>query len=104
MVLAEELVTAVHRGTGSTRWRDFADVYLLTGTHQVQAGDLHTAMRLVADHRVVELGPLADTLSGFGDLAQAKWGAWRRKQDLTDRLPAAFDDVVREVVGSPTRC
>jgi hypothetical protein len=98
MVLAEKLVTAVHRGTGSTRWRDFADVYLLTGAHQVQAGDLHTAIRLVADHRVVELGPLVHALSGFGDVAQAKWEAWRRKQELTGRLPAAFDDVVREVI------
>lgn len=98
MVLAEKLVTAVHRGTGSTRWRDFADVYLLTGAHQVHAGDLVTAMRRVADHRAVELGPLANALSGFGDMAQTKWEAWCRKQDLTDRLPAAFDDVVREVI------
>lgn len=32
MVLAEKLVTAVQRGTANTRWRDFADVYLLTHT------------------------------------------------------------------------
>jgi hypothetical protein len=29
MVLAEKLVTAIARGTASTRWRDFADIYLL---------------------------------------------------------------------------
>jgi hypothetical protein len=31
MVLAEKTVTAVERGTANTRWRDFADIYLLTG-------------------------------------------------------------------------
>jgi hypothetical protein len=29
MVHAEKLVTAVQRGTANTRWRDFADIYLL---------------------------------------------------------------------------
>lgn len=33
MVHAEKIVTAVARGTVNTRWRDFADVYLLSGRH-----------------------------------------------------------------------
>jgi len=33
MVLAEKFVTAVQRGTANTRWRDGADIYLLSGRH-----------------------------------------------------------------------
>lgn len=38
MVLAEKTVTAMQRGTTSTRWRDFGDIYQLTGTHAMTAG------------------------------------------------------------------
>jgi hypothetical protein len=40
MVLAEKLVTAIDRGQANTRWRDFADVYVLTQAHPVDANDL----------------------------------------------------------------
>lgn len=33
MVYAEKLVTALQRGTVNTRWRDFADVWTLSGAH-----------------------------------------------------------------------
>jgi hypothetical protein len=33
MVLAEKIVTALQRGPANTRWRDFGDVYQLTGHH-----------------------------------------------------------------------
>lgn len=38
MVLAEKLVTAIERGTANTRWRDYADVYLLTGERSGWSG------------------------------------------------------------------
>lgn len=94
MVLAERIVTAADRGTASTRWRDFADVHLLTGSHAVDAADVSTAITHVADHRGVELFPLIGVLDGFGDIGQRKWDAWRRKQHLDDRLPSTFADVV----------
>ena len=94
MVLAEKIVTAVDRGTGSTRWRDFADVHLLIGSNPVDAADLATAIDRVAEHRGVELFPLARVLDGFGEIGQAKWDAWRRKQHLDDRLPTAFAEVL----------
>jgi hypothetical protein len=37
MVLAEKIITAVQRGTANTRWRDFVDVYLLTGAHRLSS-------------------------------------------------------------------
>ena len=35
MVYAEKIVTAITRGTANTRWRDFADIYLLTRSQPV---------------------------------------------------------------------
>lgn len=97
MVLAEKLVTAIDRGTANTRWRDFADVYLLTGQHPLEASDMHEAIRRVADHRLVALAPLAEVLHGLPELAQDKWSAWRAKQELTDRLPVEFVHVLDDV-------
>lgn len=94
MVLAEKIVTAVFRGTGSTRWRDFADIHLLTGSNPVSAADLATAVDRVAEHRGVELFPLAHVLDGFAEIGQVKWEAWRRKQHLDGRLPSAFAEVL----------
>jgi hypothetical protein len=39
MVHAEKLVTAIDRGTTNTRWRDFADEYLLSGRHIADAAE-----------------------------------------------------------------
>ena len=48
MVLAEKIVTAAQRGIASTRWRDFGDIYLLTGHHSFIAGDVRAAIDEVA--------------------------------------------------------
>jgi hypothetical protein len=98
MVLAEKIVTAVERGTANTRWRDFADVYLLSKRHAVPADELLQAMRAVARHRQVVLAPLTTVLAGFADIAKTRWTAWVRKQRLSDRLPDALADVLLEVL------
>lgn len=58
MVFAEKIVTAIDRGEGNTRWRDFADVYALTRLHQIDADELRVAMETVAEYRRVTLTPL----------------------------------------------
>ena len=98
MVLAEKLVTAIDRGTANTRWRDSADIYLLTRQHPVVGSDLEEAIRRVATYRAVELASLAEVLDGLAELAHTRWVAWRAKQDLTDRLPATFAHVTDAVV------
>jgi len=68
------------------------------------AGDVDTIRQVVVDLAEVSLddglvfwatspNPLRASASGPSSTAR-----WRRKQDLTDRLPASFDDVVREVI------
>jgi len=97
MVLAEKIVTAVERGTANTRWRDFADIYLLSRVHAVDGIVLARSLDVVANHRAAELAPSGEVLAGFPDLAQTRWAAWTRKQRLTDRLPMQFGEVLDAV-------
>jgi Nucleotidyl transferase AbiEii toxin, Type IV TA system len=98
MVLAEKIVTAAQRGITSTRWRDFADIYLLTGQHPVVAIDVRAAISAVADYRHSEVEGLRETLDGYAAVGQSRWLAWRAKQNLDDRLPANFADVLEPVL------
>lgn len=95
MVYAEKLVTALQRGVANTRWRDFADVYLLSERHDVDGDELAAAVQRVAEYREVALAPLSQALEGYAMLAQPRWAAWRRKHRLDDRLPQNFDVVLQ---------
>ncbi|MGC5331023.1 nucleotidyl transferase AbiEii/AbiGii toxin family protein [Micromonospora sp. DT62] len=99
MVHAEKLVTALQRGEANTRWRDFADVYLLSNRHDVDGDDLAAAVQRVAEYRQVTLEPLSRALDGYAALAQPRWAAWRRKHRLDDRLPRDFGEVLQRVSG-----
>jgi predicted nucleotidyltransferase component of viral defense system len=98
MVHAEKIVTAIARGTINTRWRDFADIYMLTRHHAINGPELARAIRRVAEHRKVRLLPLAQALDDYGQIGQQRWMAWRRRQRLEDRLPEQFGDVVAAVI------
>jgi len=98
MVLAEKIVTAIARGTVNTRWRDFADIYMLTRHHATDGSELVGAIRRVAAHRQVRLLPLAQALDDYGPIGQQRWTAWRRRQRLEERLPEQFGDVVAAVI------
>jgi hypothetical protein len=95
MVHAEKIVTAISRGTVNTRWRDFADIYLLSRRHPIEGDELVASVRDVAKHRQVELASLVRVLDGYGDIGQQRWAAWRRKQRLDDRLPESLGDRAR---------
>lgn len=98
MVYAEKIVTALSRGTANTRWRDFADIYLLSKHHQVDGTEMVIALRKVASHRSTRLEALGSILDGYGALSQSRWVAWRRKHMLEDRLPEDFTGVIADVV------
>lgn len=98
MVLAEKIATAVQRGRANTRWRDYADLYLLSDRHHVDGGELHAALATVAIHRQITLTPLSELLQEYAQLAQPRWAAWRRRQRLDDRLPEPFDDLLTHVI------
>jgi len=94
MVYAEKVVTALQRGTANTRWRDFADIYLLSRRHSIEGRDMRRAIVEVARFRRVDLVPLANVLDGFESIGQSRWVLWRRKQTMEERLPASFAEVL----------
>jgi hypothetical protein len=97
MVHAEKIVTAVQRGIANTRWRDFADIYLLSRRHEIDGARQRRSTVTVAAHRSVTLEPLEEALAGFAEYAQSRWANWVRKQRLDDRLPADFADLLAEI-------
>ncbi len=89
--VAEKGVTILERGITSTRWRDYVDiVQLCEGGYD--AGELLRSARAVARYRQVTLEPVSTHLQGYGALAQPKWAAWRRKQQLEEVCEAELDD------------
>ena len=96
LVLAEKIITAIQRGTASTRWRDFVDIAALASV-PLNTTQLSKALQMVADHRQVNIRPLADTLAGYADLAQSRWSAWRSRQAL-DTTPERFADLLNQVI------
>jgi len=104
MVYAEKIVTAVERGLANTRWRDFADVYLLSRAHDADGAELVTAITTVAEHRQAGSVSLATSLAGFAGLAQSRWAAWRRRQLLDGLLPEDFAEVLDAVTAFADPC
>lgn len=89
MVVAEKLVTALQRGRASTRWRDFADLFMLVPGDLVES-EIIEALRAVAKYRGVPLQPLGKMLDGMPKEAQGRWATWRERQGAQERVPEDF--------------
>ena len=89
MVHAEKIVTAIQRDVANTRWRDFGDIWTLSRQHSIVGTDLQQAIHAVAQHLGAGAVPLDDVLDGYAEIAQAKWAAWRRRNQ-SDHLPEQF--------------
>jgi Nucleotidyl transferase AbiEii toxin, Type IV TA system len=97
MVLAEKTVTALQRGSASTRWRDFGDIFTITGRLTFTAGDVRQALQAVAQYRHVELANLDAAVDGYAEIGQPRWAAWRRKLQLTETLPEHFGQALQSL-------
>jgi Nucleotidyl transferase AbiEii toxin, Type IV TA system len=97
MVLAEKIVTALQRGSASTRWRDFGDIFTITGRLTFKAGDVRQALQAVAQYRHVELANLDAAVEGYAEIGQPRWIAWRRKLQLTGTLPEHFGHALQSL-------
>lgn len=93
MVVAEKLVTALQRGRASTRWRDFADLFMLV-PGDLADDEIIEALRAVAKYRGVPLQPLGQVLDGMAKEAQARWATWRERQGAQERVPEDFATVL----------
>ena len=97
MVVAEKVVTMLERAEANTRWRDFADVFVISGSQKFGADEVRAALDVVADYRAAELIPLLPVLSDMPDIAEGRWRAWRQRQAQGDRLPATFAEILAGV-------
>lgn len=94
MVVAEKLVTALQRGRANTRWRDFADLYLLIEGRMIDDQSVLTAVRTVASHRGVKLAPLGEVLRGLDEEGQQRWSRWRRQHQAAGDVPEFLSDIL----------
>jgi hypothetical protein len=97
-VLAEKIVTAVARGETNTRERDWADIWRLSGTHDLDAERLSAALRRTAQHRQVILQPLSPRLGELARLRGGPYRAWRQRQGPdAQEYPTDLDAVISDV-------
>ena len=97
MVHAEKLITALARGTANTRWRDFADMLVLSSWQSVGAHEMREALLRVSRHRRVELIPISVALVNFASISQSSWAIWVRKQRLGATLPESLELALNEI-------
>jgi hypothetical protein len=99
VVLAEKLCTAVELGAGNSRLRDYADVWTLTGLHDINGNELAGALEATAAHRGVELRPLSQLVGDYATERASGYAAYLRRlgPDAT-RLPRTLSDVIDGVV------
>lgn len=79
--IAEKGVTILERGITSTRWRDYIDIVQLA-RQGIDVDELLRSARAVARYRGIDLQPIAPHVAGYGQIGQARWAAWRRKERL----------------------
>ena len=91
--IAEKGVTIIERGITRTRWRDYVDIVQLA-RQGINPDELLRSARAVARYRGVTLEPIAPHLAGYGAVAQAKWAAWRRKENLQSACDENLDDQI----------
>lgn len=88
--IAEKGVTILERGITSTRWRDYVDIVQLA-RQGIDTDELYRSAKAVARYRRVSLEPIAPHVVGYGQVGQAKWRAWRRKERLETVCEADLD-------------
>jgi hypothetical protein len=97
-VLAEKIVTAVDLGQASTRVRDYADIYAITGAHDLSRDGVREAIVATARHRGIDLAPLSARVGAFATMRARTWVAYRRSLGRQgEQLPEDLADVVAHV-------
>jgi hypothetical protein len=97
-VLAEKLTTAIELGPASTRVRDYADIFVLTGTQNLRCASVRAALLATAEFRQVTLRPLSEAIQDLVPLRARTFSAYRRGLGPdAEYLPEQFEQVVEAV-------
>lgn len=98
-VLAEKTSTALELGEANTRVRDYADLYTITTSRNVDYQEMRDALEATATFRAVTIVPLSSVI---GDLIALRSAAYRAYvsglEAFGAHLPSTFDLVVEHAI------
>ncbi len=98
-VLAEKLLTAIRRGENNTRDRDYADLWRLTRTHDINGDTLTLALDRTSQHRQTPQHLLSTRIGSLLGRRTIPYRRWREKQGAdTDAYPQDFSCLIRDVI------
>lgn len=98
-IVAEKLTTMMALGDLNTRDRDWADIWRLTGVHDMNGDILRSALLRTTTYRGSPLRQLSEVVVRLPHLRQASYTAWRRRQRAAAlAYPEEFADVVAHVI------
>jgi hypothetical protein len=97
-VLAEKIATAITLGAANTRVRDYADLYVLTGRHDITHAAARDALLATAAFRGTQLEPLSSVIDDLVELRQRTYAAYRRSLGVDgENLPSSLSEIVSSV-------
>lgn len=98
-VLAEKVATAIDLGPANTRVRDYADIYVLTATRDLQHCPVRAALLETARFRGTTIRPLSAVVGDFVELRTRAYTAYRTGLGpYGARLPERCAELVDRVV------
>ncbi|TCO44163.1 nucleotidyltransferase AbiEii toxin of type IV toxin-antitoxin system [Kribbella antiqua] len=103
-LIAEKLSTAVALGAANTRVRDYADIYTLITSRELDDDVVREAVRATAAFRGTAVRPLSEVTSGLVALRSGAYAAYRAGLGLSGHdLPEDFADLVQVVAAFADR-
>lgn len=98
-MLAEKLATAIELGPASTRVRDYADIYILTGTHALDRVSVRNALTATAAFRDTTIRPFSAAVQDIVQLRARTYTTYRQALGPDAKhLPEEFEHVVAAVI------
>jgi predicted nucleotidyltransferase component of viral defense system len=94
---AEKIVTAMQRRETSTRDRDFADLWVTSRRHRLDARELKEHVFAVADHREQPIITMADALTDVPD-RQQPYAAMVARMSYLSPPPENWSDLIEGVI------
>lgn len=95
--LAEKIVTAMQRRETNTRDRDFADLWVTSRLHRLDAIELRDHVLAVASHRRQPVITMADALANLPD-RQQQYAAMVARMSYLASPPDLWSDLIDEVI------
>jgi len=95
--LAEKIVTAMQRRETSTRDRDFADLWVTSRRHRLDAAEFRRHIQAVAEHRQQAVIPMAEALADMPD-RQQPYAAMVQRMAYLSPPPERWTELIASVI------